>query len=69
MKKGYFQNFSWFQYFVNKLRMITCIDIAPYTTVLIKFSDTREFMGKLHFFHRNDITQFLWRNVFLREGL
>ena len=37
MKKVYFQNFSWFQYFVYKLCMIMCIDIAPSTTVLIKF--------------------------------
>ena len=29
MKKVYFQNFSWFQYFVYKLSMIMYIDIAP----------------------------------------
>ena len=28
-KKGYFQHFSWFQFYVYKLCMITCIDIAP----------------------------------------
>ena len=29
MQKDYFQNFTWFQYFVNKLCMIMCINIAP----------------------------------------
>ena len=39
-KKGYFQNFAWFQYFFYKLCIIMCIAVSPLTTVLNKFSDT-----------------------------
>ena len=28
-KKAYFQNFSWFNFYVYKLCMIMCIGIAP----------------------------------------
>ena len=28
-KKGYFQNFSWFQFYVYKSCMIMCTGIAP----------------------------------------
>ena len=42
-RNGYFQNFSWFKFFVYKLWMIMCIGNAPYATtcMLNKFSDTR----------------------------
>ena len=33
-KKAYFQNFSWFQFFVYKFRMIMCTGTAPQTTLL-----------------------------------
>ena len=40
-KKGYFQNFSGFQFYVHKLCTIMCIRIAPQTAVFYQFSSTR----------------------------
>ena len=33
-KKVISNKFSWFEFYVNKLRIIMCIGIAPLTTVL-----------------------------------
>ena len=35
-KNAYFQNFSWFQFYVFKLCMIMCVSLFPQTTVLNK---------------------------------
>ena len=33
-KQAYFQNFSWFQFYVLKLCMIMCVSLLTLTTVL-----------------------------------
>ena len=52
-KKGNFQNFSWFQFYVYKLCMIMCIGIAP--SVKTK-SRQWDFMEKLLPFHSEMIS-------------
>ena len=63
-QKFYFQNFSWFQYFVYKLCMLMCIGISPKTSVSNKFSDTRIYRKIALISPCLISAQFLWGNVF-----
>ena len=40
-KKAYFQNFSWFQFYVSKLWMVMCVSLLSQTAVLNKVSCAR----------------------------
>ena len=67
-EKRMFQKFQLIQIFRLQV-MHDFVDIAPYTTVLNKFSDIK-ILGKLLLFHPEMISaQFLKRNVFLRGEL
>ena len=69
-KKSYFQNFSWFQFYVFTLCMIMLCFIAPTDLLCWLKSRVRGFLWKLLSFHTEMISAlFLWGIVLLRGEL
>ena len=64
MQKGYFQNFAWFQYFVNKLFMIIALILLHRLQCNVN-SRTWEFIGKLFLFQPEIISDQLIMIVYI----
>ena len=66
-KKGNFQNFSSFTFYVYKLCMIMCISIAPYHVKLCLVDET--LCKKLLLFHKEMVSsKFFYKVCFLVES-
>ena len=71
-KNVYFQNFSWFQFYIFKLYMIMCVSFLLSTCRLLCWTKSRaqDFLWKLLSFNTKMFSaQFLWRGVLLRGEL